>query len=280
MPKPKKSLKISKNKFKRKEVSTPRIMDDSGNVRPLDAVCRFENNDATTNRSFDLNPFYNKGFDDVVNRVYYTIQSLLERSTKGGIRQSSIHSYLRNGFSRFAEFLQLWSISSCRSISIIDINKDVIDNFILHLRSLKISYTSQKACYTHLKALLKAIASNGYWSKLSAQQINEIFPRNPYPNSNKRSKGENPLRSYEKRQLIIALKKEIKPLYQKKEPLTAYELTVCVLSIAMQTGINAYSGAIQPPIPGLSGHPFRFKPDTISGINQPFFALTPESVSG
>ena len=43
---------------------------------------------------------------------------------------------------------------------------------------------------------------------------------------------------------------------------------------------NAYSGAIQPPIPGLSGHPFRFKPDTISGINQPFFALTPESVSG
>jgi hypothetical protein len=44
--------------------------------------------------------------------------------------------------------------------------------------------------------------------------------------------------------------------------------------------LSAYSGAIQPPIPGLSGHPFRFKPDTISGINQPFFALTPESVSG
>jgi len=31
--------------------------------------------------------------------------------------------------------------------------------------------------------------------------------------------------------------------------------------------IDAYSGAIQPPIPELSGHLFRFKPDTISGIN-------------
>ncbi|MDF2156029.1 hypothetical protein P2G85_20440, partial [Vibrio sp. CAU 1672] len=43
--------------------------------------------------------------------------------------------------------------------------------------------------------------------------------------------------------------------------------------------LPAYSGAIQPPIPGLSGHPFRFNPDTISGINQSIFPLTPESLS-
>lgn len=36
-------------------------------------------------------------------------------------------------------------------------------------------------------------------------------------------------------------------------------------------GICAYSGAIQPPFPRFPGHPFRFNPDTISGINQPFF---------
>ncbi len=33
-------------------------------------------------------------------------------------------------------------------------------------------------------------------------------------------------------------------------------------------------------IPEQSSHRFRDCPDTISGINQPFFALTPESVSG
>lgn len=36
--------------------------------------------------------------------------------------------------------------------------------------------------------------------------------------------------------------------------------------------VAAYSGAIRPPIPGLSGHPFRFNPDSNSGINQPIFS--------
>ncbi len=33
----------------------------------------------------------------------------------------------------------------------------------------------------------------------------------------------------------------------------------------------AYTGAIRTSIPALSGHPFRFNPDTDSGINQPVF---------
>lgn len=36
-------------------------------------------------------------------------------------------------------------------------------------------------------------------------------------------------------------------------------------------GQIAYTGAIRTPIPALSGHPFRFNPDTDSGINQPVF---------
>ncbi len=34
---------------------------------------------------------------------------------------------------------------------------------------------------------------------------------------------------------------------------------------------DAYTGAIRTSIPALSGHPFRFNPDTDSGINQPVF---------
>lgn len=33
----------------------------------------------------------------------------------------------------------------------------------------------------------------------------------------------------------------------------------------------AYTGAIRTSIPALSGHPFRFNPDTDSGISQPVF---------
>ncbi len=38
-----------------------------------------------------------------------------------------------------------------------------------------------------------------------------------------------------------------------------------------QNEINAYTGAIRTSIPALSGHPFRFNPDTDSGISQPVF---------
>ncbi len=34
---------------------------------------------------------------------------------------------------------------------------------------------------------------------------------------------------------------------------------------------TAYTGAIRTSIPALSGHPFRFNPDTDSGISQPVF---------
>ena len=44
--------------------------------------------------------------------------------------------------------------------------------------------------------------------------------------------------------------------------------------------MSAYSGAIRPPILALSGHLFRFNPDTHSGINQAKFPRTPESLSG
>jgi hypothetical protein len=38
-----------------------------------------------------------------------------------------------------------------------------------------------------------------------------------------------------------------------------------------KTSICAYTGAIRTSIPALSGHPFRFNPDTDSGISQPVF---------
>jgi len=234
----KKSLKISKNKFKRRESSTPKVVGVSGCVRPLNVVCNFPLKDNGGPATFDLNRFYSKGFDDIVTRVYYTTQTLLECSTKGGITQSTIYNYLMSGFVNFAECLQRWSTSSSRDLVITDINRDVMDMFILHLRGRELAYISQKSMYSTIKSLIKAIASNGYWMDISQQEINDIFPRNPYPNSNKRAKGEKAFTPYEKRQLVVMLKQEIKPIYQKAVPLTAYELTVCILSIAMQTGIN------------------------------------------
>ena len=43
------------------------------------------------------------------------------------------------------------------------------------------------------------------------------------------------------------------------------------VDVQAQTVEYAYTGAIRTSIPALSGHPFRFNPDTDSGISQPVF---------
>jgi len=255
MPRAKKSLKVSKDKFKRREASSPKGISDSGNIRPLNTICCFPDS-SRTGKSYDLTPFYGKGFDEIINRVYYTIDSLLNRSKGGNVRQSSIYGYLVDGFKNFAAYLALWSRSLSRELIITDINESLIENYIVHLRIIGVGFTTQKKYYSATKSLLKAIASNGYFSNVTQEKINNLFPENPYPNSTKRGKGETPFTQYEKRQLVVALKQEITPIYQATAPLSSYELTVCILSIAMQTGINT-TPLLSMTLGSMSDHPLK-----------------------
>ena len=65
-----------------------------------------------------------------------------------------------------------------------------------------------------------------------------VWPRNPFPNLNKRTKSQKALTKNEKRLLIKALRIEMERIVAHSEPLTNYDLTVCVLSIALSTGMN------------------------------------------
>ncbi|GAL16631.1 hypothetical protein JCM19235_5180 [Vibrio maritimus] len=97
----------------------------------------------------------------------------------------------------------------------------------------------------------------GYWSAVGDINSNaKFFPKNPFPHSNKRAKGEKPLTPHEKRQVVVALKQAIKPIYQKTEPLTSYELTLCLLAVAIQTGINA-SPLLNMTTEALDDHPLK-----------------------
>jgi hypothetical protein len=247
----KKNLKVSTDKFKRKEALNPSISIDSGNVRPLSANCHFSQISA---KNYDLTPYYGRGFDDIVTCVYYTIQTLLGK--KGGIRQTTINGYLNSGFTPLVDYLEIWSNALSRSITQDDISHELIDNYITHLKGTGIGYTSQKSYYTQTKALLKAMYTTGYWQGTSHQNVKDMFPKNPYPNSNRRTKGGKPFTEFEKRQLVVALKQEVKVIYRKTAPLNAFELMVCVLSIAMQTGINP-SPLLNMTTSALSDHPLK-----------------------
>ena len=98
----------------------------------------------------------------------------------------------------------------------------------------------------------------GYWSAVGDINLNsDFFPKNPFPKSNKRGGGgQKPLTEHEKRQVVVALKQAIKPIYNKTEPLSGYELTVCLLAVAIQTGINT-SPLLNMTTEALSDHPLK-----------------------
>ncbi|MBF4354182.1 hypothetical protein, partial [Vibrio anguillarum] len=129
--------------------------------------------------------------------------------------------------------------------------------YLLHLKGSEFKPSFQKALYTHLKSLLVRMKEKGYWSLVSNINLNsDFFPSNPFPNSSKRTKGERPLTPYEKRQVVVALKQAVKPIYQKRELLSGYELALCLIAVAIQTGINT-SPLLYMTTDALTDHPLK-----------------------
>lgn len=268
MPK-KKSRKVSVDKFVLQHVKEDTVQ-GTGNldmIRPLNAVVNFPalGSKGGGGYNVDFEPFYGQGFDDLVNRAYYTTKALLESAIASGSSQQTIFSYVAKGFSYLADFLPLYRQHKEHDLSQADISQALMDSFRIHLKTLKkkegegnLSYTSQKGIYTHVKSLFNAMKTKGYWDA-SPEYVKGCFKANPYPKSNKRGGGgATPFTQHEKKQLVIALKQAIKPIIKqdRQEPLSSYELTVLVLSIAMQTGINT-KPLLEISVSSLSDHPLK-----------------------
>ena len=252
-----KDRQVGADRFKKKSVTTPMIsVENQSALRPINTVINFPNLGSKTSKghNYDMGKHYGKGFDDITNRAFYTVQTLLKNS-KDGSEKTKL-SYLR-GFTNLAEYLEIWYHAKGCELTHDDITPELIEGFRGHLLGLGIGYTSQKNIYTMVKSLLTAMRKHNYW--VVDKDIYAItFPSNPYPKSNRRLKGAKPFSEYEKRQVVVALKQALTGIYaqSRTEPLTSYELTVCVLGIAMQTGINT-TPLLEMTTNSLSDHPLK-----------------------
>jgi hypothetical protein len=253
-----KDRQVSGERFKKKSVTTPMISAESQSaLRPINPVINFPNLGTKTGGgwNYDMGKHYGKGFDDITNRAFYTVFTLLKNS-KDGSEKSKL-SYLQVGFRRLAEYLEIWHHAKGGEMTLEDITPELIEGFRVHLRGLSIEYTTQKSIYAQVKSLLSAMRRHGYWP-VDKDAYYATFPKNPYPNSNRRAKGARPFSEHEKRQVVVALKQALTSIYDQARttPLTSYELTVCVLAIAMQTGINT-SPLLEMTTDSLSDHPLK-----------------------
>ncbi|MBA6355289.1 MULTISPECIES: hypothetical protein [unclassified Colwellia] len=254
----KKDRKISADRFKKVHVTEPMMEADTdqGVVRPINPIINFPSigSKGGNGANYNMTKHYGKGFDDITNRAFYTVKTLL--NSKNGTEKTK-KGYLSGGFSELSDYLAIWHHTLSRELTHKDITPEFIEGFRGHMLGAGKGYTSQKIVYTSVKGLLTAMRNNGYWP-IPNEAFSEIFPANPYPNSNRRVKGAKPFSEHEKRQLVVALKQALKPIYapNREEPLTGYELTVCVLAIAMQTGINT-TPLLNMTTDSLSDHPLK-----------------------
>ncbi|WP_445425288.1 hypothetical protein [Alishewanella sp. HL-SH06] len=213
------------------------IVDQMIPSNPANTVVSFPES-ASSVRTADFGPFYGQGYDDITAACQSAIEKLVAESleTKGNsLAVTTVVGYWLYGFRKATPFLSLLHTASGKNLSMGDLNTHTINQFVQYLRNEPIGYVTQKSYYTKAIALLRACYRFGFWPEVD---IKTVWPANPFPNSNKRSKGQKALSKNEKRRVVKALRKEMERIVAHSEPLDSYDLAVGVLSIALSTGMN------------------------------------------
>jgi Phage integrase SAM-like domain len=207
-------------------------------------------------RNFDFVQFYGKGCDEVVYHIQKTIEYLVKTSvaTKGqSLSIATIQGYCSGGLIYFFPFCRIMSSALKRDLTLSDINKNLIVRFISYLEQSDQKSTSQKNAYSKVKSILIATGKRGFLN----ENYLPFFPKNPYPSNHRKSKGERPFSSPEMSSLTQALKKELKRISKETDPLSGYDLTVCLLALAARTGINL-TPLVELPVDCLQDHPLKY----------------------
>lgn len=185
---------------------------------------------ATGVTQLDFTDYYGKGCDGFIAKCQelLTIWVASSIETKGAMHSIATLRYYHASLGRFTEYLSaLMSVSG----ALPPINRDTIDSYIHYLASTELSYRSQKSNYTSNKSLLKGLQSKGWIEKFD-------FPKNPYPGSNRKGIVQRPYSKGVVKQIVRAIASECKEMVSSETPLHGYQLSICLLAIALRSGLN------------------------------------------
>lgn len=231
--------------FTKTDLSIPQVehnLDTSGNVvilaeaiPPKDTVVTFGRN-STSGRSFDFARWYGAGIDAIT----YACQRQIERFLAGQDRTGSVStvvSYCNSGLCHFLSYCELLSKAFGRDLTLNDVSRNLIDGYLSHLSGRGTATTDQKNSYSKTKPVLLALALRRLLPLVTSGD-EATFPRNPFPNINRKSKGETALSKRERQEFSAALRQAIKPLWINGTSVTSDLLVYALLVVALHTGRN------------------------------------------
>jgi len=189
---------------------------------------------ATDQRNLNFAKHYGNNCDVVV----YATQRAMDRMAKASIESggkthsaASLVTYFSNGVSYLIPFCATMASALGRELRLDDIDREFIYHFISHLRQSGGSLGTQRSRYQAAKSLLVTMGQSGWIAR-------NIFPTNPFPNSNRSHNGQTALSEPERLSVLRAMKADMLEIIKGSGPLTSYELVTCLLAIAARTGIN------------------------------------------
>ncbi|AKA82346.1 hypothetical protein [Pseudomonas synxantha] len=232
--------------FIRTDISVPQVEHDinaEGNVIILpeaipsgNTVISFERN-SSSRRTFDFARWYGSGIDAIT----YACQRQIERfvaGQEGTLSVATVAGYCNSGLVQFLDFCMLRATALERELTLNDLNRSLVESYLSHLSGQELTTTAQKNYYAHAKAVLHALGRRGIFS-LVVSGSDATFPRNPFPNINRKVKGESALSKRERQEFAAALRQAIKPILTNDTPPTGELLSYALLVVALHTGRNA-----------------------------------------
>lgn len=231
--------------YVRTDLSVPQVehsLDQQGRVivlpeaiPPASTLVTFGRN-ATSHRSFDFSRWYGTGIDPIT----YACQRQIERFLAvqdTAVEVSTVASYCCNGLRNFLDYLVLRATALGHELTLADIDHELIDGYLGHLAGQGVATTTQKSLYSCTKPVLQALGQRGLIVLVAAGD-EATFPRNPYPNSNRKVKGETPLPKTQRQAFAAAVKQAVMPIWRDDVPLTSELLAYALLIVALHTGRN------------------------------------------
>ncbi|MCY1286662.1 hypothetical protein D9M70_356380 [compost metagenome] len=231
--------------FTKTDLSVPQVEhshDEAGNVVILPEAIPTTNTavefgrNVSSARRFDFARWYDAGIDPIT----YACQRQIERflaGQDGAVVTRTVVSYCLGGLRYFLDCCVLRAMAFGRDLSLADVNRELIDGYLIHIAGLGVATTAQKERYSNTKSVLLALGRRGLIPLVTSGDA-ATFPTNPFPNSSHKYKGETALTRRERQAFTVALMQAIKPIWADDAHVTSELLAYALLIVALHTGRN------------------------------------------
>jgi hypothetical protein len=231
--------------FVRSDLTVPEVGHSraSGRVRvvdripPADTRVMFALNPSAA-RTFDFRPWYGVAIDEITYACQRQIERFIARQDSD-VEPATVVAYCRAGLTHFLGFAALYSATVQRPLGLVDVNRTLVEGFLLHLRGSGLAVGAQRVTYYYAKAVLTALGRRGLLAIVDSGD-ESTFPRNSFPNSHRASNGDTPLSVPERKAVALALRTAIQPLFAAEaSPPDPGLLVMALLCVALPTGRNS-----------------------------------------